>query len=284
MASRLNRVLFSHARVGYTAAMNRTGLYIALGLALLFGLLFGLYPELDLKVAALFYDTTTKTFPLKASTWAAIARDGAMWIAWAFVLPALGALIVKLIRPVKPLMMSGRTMLFLLATIFLSAIVLSNIVFKSHWGRPRPVVVTQFNGTLEFKPWWDPRGACPTNCSFFSGEGATAFWTYAPAALAPPQWRPLAYVGATAFGVVTGGLRMAFGGHFLTDVVFSGIVAFLVVWLFYALIYRWPKTRLTDFEVDAWLTRFAWPGYRWRQKRLGHDVGASPRVRREDQV
>ncbi len=85
--------------------MNRTGLFIALALSVVTGLLFGLYPELDLKIAALFYDAATKTFPLKASTWAAIARDGAMWIAWALVLPAIIAFVVKLIRPVKPLMM-----------------------------------------------------------------------------------------------------------------------------------------------------------------------------------
>lgn len=264
--------------------MNRTGLYIALGLAAFFGLLFGIFPSLDLKVASLFYDATKQAFPLKSITWAMIARDAAMWVAWAFVIPALGALIVKLFRPVKPLMMSGRAMVFLLLTMLLSAIVLSNMIFKSYWGRPRPVAVTQFEGKLDFKPWWDPRGDCPKNCSFFSGEGATAFWTYAPAALAPPQWRPLAYAGATAFGLATGGLRMAFGGHFLTDVVFSGIVAFLVVWLFYALIYRWPSTRLTDRGVDDWLTRLAWPGYRWREKKLGRDVGTSPRVRQQAQA
>ena len=259
--------------------MNRTGLYIALAISVVFGLLFGLYPELDLKVAAFFYDATTKTFPLKSVTWAMIARDGAMWIAWGLVMPALVSLVVKLIRPVKPLMISGRAMVFLIVTMLLTAIVLSNIVFKGYWGRPRPVVVTEFNGPLEFKAWWDPRGACPKNCSFFSGEGATAFWTYAPAALTPPQWRPLAYVAATAFGVLTGGLRMSFGGHFLTDVLFSGTVSFIVIWLAYAVIYRWPSTRLTDYGIDAWLTRFAWTGYRWRQKRLGRDVGDSPRIR-----
>ena len=36
--------------------MNRSGLLIALALALVIGLLFGIYPELDLKLAALFYD------------------------------------------------------------------------------------------------------------------------------------------------------------------------------------------------------------------------------------
>ena len=259
--------------------MNRTGLYIALALSVVIGLVFGLYPGLDLKVAAFFYDATAKTFPLKSVTWAMIARDGAMWVAWALVLPAIITFVVKLIRPVKPLMMSGRAMVFLLVTMLLSAIVISNVIFKGHWGRPRPVVVTEFNGPLEFKAWWDPRGACPKNCSFFSGEGATAFWTYAPAALTPPQWRPVAYVAATAFGLATGGLRMAFGGHFTTDVLFSGIASFLVIWLAYAFIYRWPSTRLTDYGIDAALTRFAWPGYRWRQKLGGKDVGDAPRIR-----
>ncbi len=45
--------------------MNRTGLFIALGLALAIGLLFGIYPELDLKLAGLFYDPATKSFPLE---------------------------------------------------------------------------------------------------------------------------------------------------------------------------------------------------------------------------
>ena len=39
--------------------MNRTGLFIALGLALVIGLLFGIFPELDLKLAALFYDAAS---------------------------------------------------------------------------------------------------------------------------------------------------------------------------------------------------------------------------------
>jgi len=34
--------------------MNRSGLIIALGLALVVGLLFGIYPELDIKLARLF--------------------------------------------------------------------------------------------------------------------------------------------------------------------------------------------------------------------------------------
>ncbi len=256
--------------------MNRTGLYIALGLALAIGLLFGIYPELDLKLAAPFFDVASQTFPLKFNTVAAIARDGAMWIAWGLALPAIVALVIKLARPDRPLLIPGRAVTFLLLTLLLSAVVLTNLTFKAYWGRPRPIVVTEFKGPQAFVPWWDPRGSCGRNCSFFSGEGATAFWTYAPAALTPPAWRPLAYVAATLFGVITSVLRMAFGGHFFTDVAAAGLVTFLVIWLIHGFIYRWPSTRLSDAGIDARLTRFAWPGYRLLARWRGRDVGPGP--------
>ncbi|WP_315729967.1 MULTISPECIES: phosphatase PAP2 family protein [unclassified Bradyrhizobium] len=261
--------------------MNRTGLFVALSLALVIGIVFGIYPELDLKLAALFYDPTTHTFPLKLNGYASVARDGAMWIAWAIALPSIVALVVKFIRPDRPLLVKGRTIAFLLLTLSLSAGVLTNFTFKSYWGRPRPVVVTEFAGDLSFVPWWDPRGGCGRNCSFFSGEGATAFWTLAPAALTPPAVRPIAYAAATLFGLVTSGLRMAFGGHFFTDVAAAGLVTFLVIWLLHGYIYRWPSTRLSDEAIDASLTRLAWPGYRLmlRLVRRRRAAGTSPAAR-----
>jgi lipid A 4'-phosphatase len=263
--------------------MNRIGLFIALALALVLGLLFGIHPELDLKLASLFYDASSKSFPLKLNPLANIARDGAMWIAWGLALPAIISFIAKLLRPARTLMMSGRAILFLLVTLFLSAGVLTNFTFKSYWGRPRPVMVSQFNGPDQFVPWWDPRGSCGRNCSFFSGEGATAFWTYAPAALTPPAWRPLAYVAATMFGVATSLLRMAFGGHFFTDVATAGLVTFLVVWLAHGYIYRWPRTKLSDEDIEAALAGLARPfqsrrrRVAEREKRARESYGQDPR-------
>lgn len=246
--------------------MTRTGLYIALGVGLIAGLALGIYPQLDLKIAALFYDPATKTFPLSQSHIASFFRYLAMVIAWGCAAPAIAALIIKLIWPDKPLLMSGRKMLFLVLTIAFAAGILSNFGFKGYWGRPRPVSVTEFNGPLNFVPWWDPRGGCPKNCSFFSGEGATAFWTLAPATLAPPQWRLLAYGTATLFGVATSLLRMAFGGHFFSDVLGAAFVTFLVIWLFHGLFFRWSRTTVSDEAIDEALTRLAWPGYAWRQR------------------
>jgi membrane-associated PAP2 superfamily phosphatase len=244
--------------------MNRTGLLIALGLAALAVLIFALFPGLDLALARVFFDPQSGTFPMAANETAGFWRDAAMWLSWAIAAPSIVAVVVKLIWPNKPLkVVKGRTVAFLLLTIIMSAGILSNAGFKGYWGRPRPSDVIEFRGPWHFKNWWDSSGECPKNCSFFSGEATTAFWTYAPAALTPPQVRPFAYAGATLFGVLTGLLRMTFGGHFLSDVVAAGLATFLTVWLFYALIYRW-RTRLTDEQIDAALTRAFWPLYRWR--------------------
>ena len=92
--------------------------------------------------------------------------------------------------------------------------------------------------------------ADPLKLFVLAGEPSGAFWTLAPAALAPPPWRALAYGGALAFGAAVGVLRMAAGAHFFSDVVFAGVLTFLVIWLTHRFLYRWPRTRITDEAVE----------------------------------
>ena len=47
-------------------------------------------------------------------------------------------------------------------------------------------------------------------------------------------------------------------------VAIAGLVTFLVIWLAFALIFRWPRTRLSDERIDAALTRFFSLGRRGR--------------------
>ena len=117
----------------------------------------------------------------------------------------------------------------------------------------------EFAGRETFVAWWDPRGGCLHNCSFVAGEGAGAFWALAPAALAPPQWRPLAYGAALGFGAATGTLRIAFGGHFFSDVVFSGVFTFLIIWVIHGLLYRWPGAAISEAALEAAIGRTLQP-------------------------
>ena len=242
--------------------MNRTGLLIALAVAAAVGITFGAYPQLDLDLAALFYD------PERLGAWLGNLR-AVLWARWistwliAFVAAPAGiALIMKLLVPHRPMLIRGRAVLLMLATLALAPGLLANNLLKDHWGRPRPVDVTEFGGNDHFVAWWDPRGNCPKNCSFIAGEPAGAFWTLAPAALVPPPWRALAYGGAVAFGAGVGVVRMAGGGHFFSDVVFAGVFTFLVIWLAHGLLYRAQATRISDAAVERALEAIAVPVHR----------------------
>ncbi len=107
--------------------MNRAGLFIALSVALVTGLLFAVFPRLDLTLAHLFYDSSSRRFTFDPLGKAEYVRRAAMWIAWGFAVPAIIALIVKLIRPEKWLWMSGRAVIFLLTTILINAILLPHV-------------------------------------------------------------------------------------------------------------------------------------------------------------
>jgi len=235
--------------------MNRTGLVIALAVAAVVGVIFGLRPDLDLKLAGLFFD------PERGGFWRSYdppylrARDAATWLITLVAMPAVVALVIKLVRPQRPLLIPGRAIVLMLVTLALGPGVVANLVFKEHWGRPRPIDVTQFGGTEHFRPWWDPRGECPYNCSFVSGEGSAAFWTIAPAAVTPPQWRAAAYAAALAFGCAVSILRMAVGAHFFTDVFFAGFFAFVVIWLLHGCLYRWRATRISDVQLERVVER-----------------------------
>jgi membrane-associated PAP2 superfamily phosphatase len=242
--------------------MNRTGLVIALAVAVVAGLTFALHPELDLAIARRFYDPVRQTFPLSFDRTLAWLRRESMWVVTVLVAPAVVALAVKLLLPFTRMLMSPRAALFLVATLILGPGLLVNATMKDYWPRSRPIDVPELGGSERFVPWWDPRGVCPKNCSFVAGESAGAFWTLAPASLAPPPWRALAYAGAVAFGAAVGLLRIMFGGHFFTDVVFAGVFIFLVVWITHGVIYRWPPTRLSDAAVERALERVTMPLYR----------------------
>jgi len=124
---------------------------------------------------------------------------------------------------------SGRAMVFLIATIAIGPGVVVNLGLKDHWHRPRPINTHEFNGSAEFKPWYDESGQCKKNCSFVSGEAATGFWMVAPASVLPPPARGPAIALAFAFGAAASLLRMAFGGHYLSDVLLGGLVTLIVI-------------------------------------------------------
>jgi lipid A 4'-phosphatase len=239
--------------------MNRTGLLIALALAATVGLVFAIDPKLDLDLAAPFFDPGRDGFWARVDPLMMGLRDLARLIVTLLIAPAVLAILGKLVLPRRPMLIPGRAAVLMILTLALAPGLVANIILKQHWGRPRPIDVTEFGGDQHFVPWWDPRGDCPDNCSFVAGEPSGAFWTLAPAALVPPAWRALASAAALAFGAGIGLVRIAGGGHFFTDVVFSGFLTFVIIWLMHGLIYRWRPTRISDRTIERALERLVLP-------------------------
>jgi lipid A 4'-phosphatase len=238
--------------------MNRTGLIVALGIAAVVGLVFGFFPQLDLAISEPFYRISTGSIHFYARAYPPMmmARDIGLWVTTALVaLPAI-ALLIKLVAPQWRALLPGRAIIFLLTTIALAPGLMANVLLKDHWGRPRPIDVTQFGGDQHFVAWWNPRGDCPGNCSFVSGDVSGVVWAVAPAALVPPQWRALAYGAAVASGAVMGALRVAAGGHFFSDVMFAGVFTFLIIWIVHGFLFRW-RTRLSDEVVERAIERMS---------------------------
>jgi membrane-associated PAP2 superfamily phosphatase len=236
--------------------MNRTGLTIALTIGLVAGLICAVDPQLDLDLAAMAYNPARDLFAVNAQPWVQYTREAARGIITLLVLPAFIAILGKLILPRRRMPIGGRAALFLIATLALGPGLLTNLILKDHWHRARPIDVQQFGGPYHFTPWWDPRGDCPNNCSFIAGEPSGAFWTLAPAVLAPPELRAVAYGAAIAFGAGIGALRIGAGAHFFSDVVFAGVFMYLLIWAMHGLIYRWPMTRLDEEWIDRLLTQY----------------------------
>ena len=240
--------------------MHRTGLIVALFIATGAGLVLGLFPEIDLWIAQVSYDAvdaSDKLFTLSSLPAISALRKFGTWVEILLIALPVIAVIAKLFLPQTKMFVSGRAAVFLILSYALGPGLLVNVALKDNWGRPRPGHITQFGGDKHFSAFWDLRGECQRNCSFVSGEAASAAWAIAPAALAPSSWRPLAYGAALAFYIVIALLRVTVGAHFLSDTIFAGVITFLVIWLTYALIYRWRSTRLSDEAVEKALERFS---------------------------
>jgi lipid A 4'-phosphatase len=240
--------------------MHRTGLTVALSIAALTAVIFGLFPTLDFKTAGLFYgfaDAGGNMFAWRLSPTLMLLHNIALNAGFVLLIPIVAALVAKLFLPRMRMFVSARASVFLIVTMLLGPGLLVNVVLKDHWGRPRPIDVTQFGGTEHFVVWWDPRGDCPNNCSFVSGDVSTVAWTFAPAALLPSPWQPLAFAGAAALTMFMGVIRIMAGGHFPSDAIFAGVFTYLLIWVAYALIYRWPATRLDDKALEAGLARLS---------------------------
>ena len=197
--------------------------------------LFWFVPGIDLFVSHLFYDgqqgfVLAEWPPIRAIT------ASSRWLTWATLLIAFGGAIWLWLRG-RPLWRLDRNaLIFLVASLVIGPGILVNTVLKDHWGRARPNQITEFGGTHSFTPAPLPADQCVKNCSFVSGHAALGFSFIGFAFLLPAGRRRDQAIGAAlALGGLIGLGRIVAGHHFLSDVVYAGLLVIATSWL----LHRW---------------------------------------------
>ena len=212
---------------------------IAIGIAA--AIVFTLFPSLDLIVARMFL-ASPGHFVGQSSTLVTVLRNVFIVLFFGVLLVALAAIVAHRMR--------GRTIvpgldqitaLFVVVCLVAGPGLVTNLIFKDHWGRARPAKVSEFGGTQVFTPPLRPTNQCERNCSFVSGEASSSFALFYTAALAWPQSGAVLLAIGTIAGLANGAVRMAQGGHFLSDVIFAGLFMALTVVLVHYVVFasRW---------------------------------------------
>lgn len=140
-----------------------------------------------------------------------------------------------------------------LLTILLGPGLLVNAIFKDHWCRPRPNQIIEFGGQLHHVPPLKI-GESRKGESFPAGHPSVGFslaifWLLLRGR--KPKLALAALVTALAAGILMGVGRMAAGGHFLSDVLWSGIMSIFAAYMVFYYILRVPQRRAAALSGDA---------------------------------
>lgn len=225
--------------------------------------IFLIFPGIDLKVSAYFFDYTQNKFIHRDSLVSDIiyvsVRLAAFSMAIYFLLqcaenfrrrfmpnfmpifnePSFSNFVSKIKYPaIRQIIKihSTKTCIYIIAIIIITPGVLVHNVMKPLWDRARPVNVIEFGGTKTFTPafHFSDQG----ENSFPSGHAAMAFILVGLAFLQRDRKRFLqVYAVMFTYGVIASFCRIWMGGHFLSDVTVAALLSIITAHLGYYLIF-----------------------------------------------
>lgn len=190
--------------------------------------------NLDIRIASYFYH------PEWDNPWR--VGDDHLWQFFYHFIPVLSATILLgtlLIIAVTSTFKCGLSLrlpaIYILCCFLLGPGLVVNTLFKDNWGRERPKNIVELGGSEAYTPplKYNSNG---DGRSFPSGHSSIGFCLISFYFLWKRRNQMLANVAlfSTAFiGVGTGVARMAAGGHFFSDVLWSAIITFSISYSLY---------------------------------------------------
>jgi len=240
-------------------------LLVSLLVTLTLSVIFVTFPQIDLAVARLFY-VEGHGFPAAGVTAFNTFRAIGQYVPLTLSIVLLFGLVLKLVYPSRPSLFPPRFMLYFASLFLLGPALLVNGIFKPLFDRPRPRGLVEFGGDDVFITAWGFGGQYFDDRSFVSGEAAVVVCLIPLAFFVPLVWRRSVFVLLSLFAALTALNRMAFGAHFLSDVLIAAsLMAMLSIALGYVF-YGRSGAAACDIKLEASLTR------------LGHNLHALRRA------
>jgi lipid A 4'-phosphatase len=198
---------------------------------------FLLFPQIDLAVSRTFY-TPQVGFEIKGLWYERVIHRS---VGVSLVFGNIALLVLwRFKRFVHrwTIALNGKDLAFLLLFLALGPGLIVNGLLKENWGRARPADIVQFGGTRELTAAFVPSDQ--EGKSFSSGHAAASFYWIVVALLIAPRRKWWTYL-AVAYCLVVSWMRIAAGGHFLSDVVTSFFIMAILALAMYGIVYERPE-------------------------------------------
>ncbi|MEP1442895.1 MAG: phosphatase PAP2 family protein [Hyphomicrobiales bacterium] len=253
----------------FARLMGPRTLWWLIGVTLIATLIFRRAPIIDIESARLFYDNG---FYIAHDPFWRGVRRASIYLTIILIVLMLVFWLARLFKPEGTRRVPFAKLGFPTLSLLIGPYVITNLIFKGQWGRPRPKHLESFGGDATHVLPWDLSDQCATNCSFISGETSTAIWLMVFIPLLPLAWHRRALWAIAIYTILISILRIAFGGHFLSDMVFSVLINTMVIWWVWGLFFE----RKDTITVRAWATetRAAGPFHRFGApfRRTAHKI------------
>ncbi len=128
-----------------------------------------------------------------------------------------------------------KALLYIFLVFAIGSGLIVNAYLKNNFGRARPSQIVQFGGSKKFTRACVISNQCKKNCSFTCGHCSFAFGFLCLYFLF--RKKSILYL-ALGYGIIVSIVRIAQGGHFLSDSYFSFIIMFLTAKILYYFMYE----------------------------------------------
>jgi membrane-associated PAP2 superfamily phosphatase len=199
--------------------------FIIPGLLLLAATLLFIFTNLDIQLMDNFYKSDQEWIIKNNNFWNMLYKYSNI-PALLMVFGSIAVLILSfyLIKYIK----YRKFTLLIILTLFIGPGILINAVFKDHWGRPRPRQIEHYGGNEQFLSVWK-KGISGKGKSFPCGHCSMGFLLIVPYFFLRKKHKNWAgfFLGfGIIYGIIIGIARMVQGGHFPSDVLWSGSITY----------------------------------------------------------